>query len=192
MPGTVGSNCGRLAVPGPCGRATRSLGRLEGGLDLLLDLVEPLAGRRLVGLVDLAQALLHGLEPAALGPEELDPRSLDGLGVAGRGEGRRRLAGQRVQFRQEFGQGHGSQCRRTRMPVGTRLHGRNMPTVSPGRRDLRLRPAGLLRRVDDLVEGRRIADGHVGQDLAVQVDLGPGQAVDELAVAQAALAARRR
>ena len=54
--------------------ASRSIGRVEGRLDLLLDLVEALAGGGLVGLVDRAQALLHVLQPAAPGAEELDPR----------------------------------------------------------------------------------------------------------------------
>ena len=56
------------------GRGQPLDGRLEGRLDRLLDLVEPLAGGRLVGLIDRAEALLHGLQPAALRAEELDPR----------------------------------------------------------------------------------------------------------------------
>ena len=57
MPGTVGSKCGPSAdAAARAGHA--GLGRFERGLDLLLDLVEPLPGRRLVGLVDRAEAFL--------------------------------------------------------------------------------------------------------------------------------------
>src|SRR5262245_28542591 len=42
----------------------------------------------------------------------------------------------------------------------------------------------LFDRLDDLLEGRGVGDGHFGQGLAVQGDLGLVQSVDEFAVAQ--------
>ena len=112
MPGTVGSNAGR---PRPsCRRGQRCLGRFERGLDLLLELVETLPGLRLVGLVDRAEALLGRFEPAALHPQELDPRSLQGRGVAGRLEGGPGIAAQLVKLGKEFRQSHGILKRETR------------------------------------------------------------------------------
>ena len=69
-PGTVGSKAPAAATAFPPGDAPAGL--FQGGLDLLLDGVEPQAGGRFVGLVDRAEPLLHGLEPSALGAEELE------------------------------------------------------------------------------------------------------------------------
>ena len=41
---------------------------------------------------------------------------------------------------------------------------------------------GGLGDVDDALEAERLGDGQVGQHLAVQLDLGPAQLVDELRV----------
>ena len=56
------------------------------------------------------------------------------------------------------------------------------------------RPAGsgALGELDDPPEGGRVADREVGQDLAVDLDVGLLQAVDELAVGEAVLRAPRR
>ena len=106
MPGTVGS---KLRASRGCRRAAGQpgLGRFERGLDLLLDLVEPLPGRRLVGLVDRAEAFLGRLEPAALHAQELDPRGLQGRGVAGRLESGQGIVVQLVEFGKKFRQRHG-------------------------------------------------------------------------------------
>ena len=69
----------------------------KGRLDRLLDLVESFAGRRPIGLIDVAQSLLHGLQPAALGAEELDACRLHCRGVARRAESGRRVRKQAVQ-----------------------------------------------------------------------------------------------
>src|SRR5262245_35408223 len=45
--------------------------------------------------------------------------------------------------------------------------------------------SAALRRLDDLRKRARVADGEVGQDLAIEIDLGLLEALDELAVAQA-------
>ena len=82
-PGTVGSKPPAAAATVFC-RGDPLAGLFQGGLDLLLDGVETRAGGRLVGLLDAAEALLHGLQPPALGPQKLNPRGLDGLGVGGR------------------------------------------------------------------------------------------------------------
>ena len=65
-----------IELPG-LGLGTHAVGQprtggLVSGLDRLLDLVEPFAGGRFLGLIDRAQALLHGLQPPALDAEELD------------------------------------------------------------------------------------------------------------------------
>ena len=106
MPGTVGSKRGPSAAA-PAPPASAGLGRFQRGLDLLLELVEPLPGLRLVGLVDRAEAFLGRLEPAALHAQELDPRSLQGRGVAGRLESGQGIAVQLVKFGKKFRQRHG-------------------------------------------------------------------------------------
>ena len=69
-----------------------------------------LAGGRFVGLVNSAQSLLGGLQTSAFGPEELDPSRFQGVGIRGRLEGRHCLAGELVEFGEEFGNGHGAVC----------------------------------------------------------------------------------
>src|SRR5690606_28964160 len=54
------------------------------------------------------------------------------------------------------------------------------------------RPASrLLRSLDDLGEGVRVVHGEVGQDLAVERDLGAAQAAHQARVGAAVLAGRR-
>ncbi len=57
-------------------------GRLKGGFDRLFHRIEFLPSGWLVGLIDLAHALLHGLEAARFGTQELDPRFFKRTGTA--------------------------------------------------------------------------------------------------------------
>ena len=65
--------------------------------------------------------------------------------------------------------------------------------VAVGAMPGRFRPGSIrvgLGELDDLPEGRGVADGEVGQDLAIDLDVGLLEAGDELAVGQAVLARR--
>src|SRR5271170_3339965 len=53
---------------------------------------------------------------------------------------------------------------------------------------LSLLAEGRLRGLDQALERRRLGDREVGDDLAIQLDAGQLQAVDELGIAQAMLA----
>ena len=105
MPGTVGSNADQLRLPRRAGQP--GLGYFQRGLDLLFELVEPLPGLRLLGLVDSAEAFLGRFDPAALHAQELDPRNLQGRNIASRLESGQGIAVQLVKFGKKFRQQHG-------------------------------------------------------------------------------------
>ena len=93
---------GRIELPGfGLGRGQAGEpgdGGFLGCLNRLLDLVEALAGRRLVGLVDLAEAFLDGLQAAALRAEEFNASRFKSGRIASGSERGRRLRFQLLQF----------------------------------------------------------------------------------------------
>lgn len=137
------------------------MGSCEGRFDLLLYLVETLASSRLVGLVDLAQALLHAAELARLGTEKLDPRGFQRVCRIGSVEGRLGLFGERIQARKEIVEGHDS-C--FSVP-GKRARGSGALADYLSRECF----ASLF---DHRVERGWVVDGHLGQHLTVEFDVG--------------------
>ena len=101
IPGTVGSKRGPVAVA-PAPLATRAWAASSAASICCLSWLKRWPACRLVGLVDRAEAFLGRFEPAALHAQELDPRSLQGRGVAGRLESGQRHRGLIGRVRQEI------------------------------------------------------------------------------------------
>src|SRR6185312_574506 len=134
--------------------------RREGGVDLLQDLVGRLADRLLLGVRRGLQQLLLASADRAVGPAVIGVGLAHGLLRLGAVELLREVAEKLLQI------------------VSQRGHGRNEPPW------LRC-GLGLLH---DLGEGRRITDGEIGEDLAVELDVGALQPAHELRVADAVYA----
>ena len=78
----------------------------EGVLDGRLGFVEGFSGRGLVRAGHGAELLLHGLQTAALGPQELDPPGFQRIGVGRRGKGTGGGGLELFELGDEFGKRH--------------------------------------------------------------------------------------
>ena len=108
-PGTVGSNRRRL------GRRTAAAGqpvdgRFVGRLDRLLDLVEPLAGGRLVGLIDLPRPFCTAFSRPLFAPRNSIRAASSAAASPAAANAAVASRTKRVQFGQEFSKGHEHEC----------------------------------------------------------------------------------
>ena len=101
---------------------------------------------------------------------------------AARGDARGEVASRARRGRVVGLVGHGSR------PQTVRRSDRKPAVARSARCDRQAQASGALRLLDQRLERSRLADGELGQDLAVDLDPGLAEAVDKSAIGQAVLA----